>query len=93
MVGVHWGEVRIFTLNLDLMSDSLTSRMVGIYMLRLAPATVMFTGTGLTCGGSPTFWSMFSLLRAQLRLRARRAVMDPAIVACYNDVSNLVVLR
>ena len=36
---------------------------------------------------------MLSLLRAQLRLRACKAVVDPAIVACYDDVSNLVVLR
>ena len=40
-------------------------------MPRPAPATVTFTGTGLT-RGSPTFGLLFSSLRIQPRLEARR---------------------
>ena len=74
----------MLTLNFDLVSDSLTSRIMGMCVLRLAPATVKFTYTGLThAHGSPTFGSMFSSLRAQPRFGAQRKATAAGAVIHY----------
>lgn len=76
--------VRTCTLNFDVMSDSLSSGMVGMYVSRPAPATVTFTGPGITRGAL----ALVLVLSSERPVRPRTFVGGPAMFRCFDCVGS-----
>ena len=58
--------------------------MVGMYVSRPAPATVMFTGTGITRGA----FALVSVLSSARPARPRTFETGPAMFRCFDGVGS-----